>query len=60
MTKQPKIFVFHLKEFIYTLIFFFLGIAFVLLIIAMFSGSKETETSPQPTTEYILQTTLAD
>lgn len=50
MTKQPKIMVFHLKEFLYTLIFLLLGIAFIILLITMFSSKKE-DTAVTPTDE---------
>lgn len=50
MTKQPKIMVFHLKEFLYTLIFLLLGIAFIILLITMFSSKKE-DTAVTPADE---------
>ncbi|MCC8161895.1 MAG: hypothetical protein LIO86_01705 [Lachnospiraceae bacterium] len=50
MSAKTKIWVFHMKELIYTAVFVVLGILFLLLLIFMFSsGRKNTVT--EPTTE---------
>ena len=63
MPKQPKIMVFHLKEFLYTLIFLLLGAAFIVLLITMFfsdgddSGSSE-QTEPAAYTAGVYTTSI--
>lgn len=54
MSAKPQIFVFHLKEVIYTAIFIILGILFLLLLLIMFkpdSDRKETEGSVSGNTQ---------
>lgn len=46
MSAKTKIWVFHMKELIYTAVFVVLGIIFLLLLIFMFSADKKTF-SPQ-------------
>ncbi|MCD8196931.1 MAG: hypothetical protein LUE24_07190 [Lachnospiraceae bacterium] len=47
MSAKTKIWVFHMKELIYTVVFVVLGILFLLLLIFMFSsGQKDTNTEP--------------
>ena len=42
MSAKTKIWVFHMKELIYTAIFVGLGLIFLLLLVFMFASSKET------------------
>ena len=41
MSAKPQIFVFHLKEVIYTAIFIILGILFLLLLLIMFKPDSD-------------------
>ena len=50
MSGNPKIFVFHLKELIYTAIFVILGILLILLLIYMFKS--ESDSSPNSKSTY--------
>ena len=50
MSTNPKIFVFHLKELIYTAIFVILGILLILLLIFMFKPDRKS--SPDSTSTY--------
>ncbi len=53
MSAKTKIWVFHMKELIYTAIFIVLGIVFLLLLVFMFTGSKKTEeAAAEPPTKY--------
>ena len=52
MSAKTKIWVFHMKELIYTAIFIILGIFLLLLMIFMFSGSTEQETAAEEPSRY--------
>ena len=45
MSAKTKIWVFHMKELIYTAVFIVLGIVFLLLMIFMFAASREQDTA---------------
>ena len=48
MSSKTKIFVFHMKELIYTGIFLLLGIVLILLLVSMFAQKPNTnETKPE-------------
>ena len=48
MSSKTKIFVFHMKELIYTGIFLLLGIVLILLLVSMFAPKPNTnETKPE-------------
>ena len=47
MSAKTRIWVFHMKELIYTAVFIVLGIFLLLLMIFMFSGSPEQEVSAE-------------
>lgn len=49
MSGNPKIFVFHLKELIYTAIFVILGILLILLLIYMFKPDRKSSTDSTST-----------
>lgn len=49
---KTKIFVLHLKEIVYTAIFVILGILLILLLIFMFSGKDEANTSTTENIQY--------
>ncbi len=52
MSAKTKIWVFHMKELIYTAIFIALGIVFLLLLVFMFSAGKKAETAEALPTRY--------
>lgn len=52
MSVKTKIWVFHMKELVYTAIFIILGIFLLLLMIFMFSGSPEPETTAETPSRY--------
>ncbi|MCD8248361.1 MAG: hypothetical protein LUC60_00605 [Lachnospiraceae bacterium] len=55
MSAKTKIWVFHMKELIYTVVFVMLGILFLLLLIFMFSSgqkSTNTESADESTERY--------
>ena len=52
MSAKTKIWVFHMKELIYTAIFIILGIFLLLRMIFMFSGSTEQETAAEEPSRY--------
>lgn len=52
MSAKTKIWVFHMKELIYTAVFIVLGIVFLLLLIFMFSAEKKPETTAQLPSRY--------
>lgn len=49
MSSNPKIFVFHLKELIYTAIFVILGILLILLLIYMFNPEQKSSSNSTST-----------
>ena len=52
MSAKTRIWVFHMKELIYTAVFIVLGIFLLLLMIFMFSGSPEQEVSAEIPSRY--------
>lgn len=52
MSAKTKIWVFHMKELIYTAVFVVLGIVLLLLMIFMFSSDKETTVSEDVPSRY--------
>ena len=50
MSSKTKIFVFHMKELIYTGIFLLLGIVLILLLFSMFAP-QDNQTAPGPETK---------
>ena len=61
MSAKTRIWVFHMKELIYTAVFVVLGIFFLLLLIFMFSPDQTAQTSeesPSPYTAGIYTTSL--
>ncbi len=52
MSAKTKIWVFHMKELIYTALFVVLGIVFLLLLIFMFTGEEQTETAQELPSKY--------
>lgn len=52
MSAKTKIWVFHMKELIYTAVFVVLGIVLLLLMIFMFSSDKETVVSEDVPSKY--------
>ena len=52
MSAKTKIWVFHMKELIYTAIFIALGIVFLLLLIFMFSSDKTKTTAEESPSRY--------
>lgn len=52
MSAKTRIWVFHMKELIYTAVFVVLGIFFLLLLIFMFSPEQTAQTSETPTSRY--------
>lgn len=52
MSAKTKIWVFHMKELIYTAVFIVLGIVFLLLLIFMFSADKTPKTAEALPTKY--------
>lgn len=54
MSAKTRIWVFHMKELIYTAVFIVLGIVFLLLLIFMFTGSSKTRetSSAEPSSKY--------
>ena len=52
MSAKTRIWVFHMKELIYTAVFIVLGIFLLLLMIFMFSGSQEQEASAEIPSRY--------
>lgn len=52
MSAKTKIWVFHMKELIYTAVFIVLGIVFLLLLIFMFSAEKKPETTAELPSKY--------
>lgn len=52
MSAKTKIWVFHMKELIYTAVFIVLGIVFLLLLIFMFSADKKPEESAAVPSRY--------
>ena len=52
MSAKTRIWVFHMKELIYTSVFIVLGIFLLLLMIFMFSGSPEQEVSAEIPSRY--------
>ena len=52
MSAKTRIWVFHMKELIYTAVFIVLGIFLLLLMIFMFSGSPEQEVSVEIPSRY--------
>lgn len=52
MSAKTKIWVFHMKELIYTAVFIVLGIVFLLLLIFMFSADKTPKTAETLPTKY--------
>lgn len=52
MSAKTRIWVFRMKELIYTAIFIVLGIVFLLLMIFMFSSKRETQTAEEIPSKY--------
>lgn len=52
MSAKTRIWVFHMKELIYTAVFIVLGIFLLLLMIFMFSGSSEQEAAAEVPSRY--------
>lgn len=52
MSAKTKIWVFHMKELIYTAVFIVLGIVFLLLLVFMFSGDKKAEKTAELPSRY--------
>ena len=52
MSAKTRIWVFHMKELIYTAVFIVLGIFLLLLMIFMFSGSPEQEATAEVPSRY--------
>lgn len=52
MSAKTKIWVFHMKELIYTAVFIVLGIVFLLLLIFMFSSDKKTAGTAELPSKY--------
>ncbi len=52
MSAKTRIWVFHMKELIYTAVFIVLGIFLLLLMIFMFSGNPEQENTAEVPTKY--------
>lgn len=52
MSAKTKIWVFHMKELIYTAIFIILGIVFLLLMIFMFTDKKNAQTAEEVPSRY--------
>ena len=52
MSAKTKIWVFHMKELIYTAVFIVLGIVFLLLMIFMFAASREQDTAAELPSKY--------
>ena len=52
MSAKTRIWVFHMKELIYTAVFIVLGIFLLLLMIFMFSGSPEQEAAAEVPSRY--------
>ena len=52
MSAKTRIWVFHMKELIYTAVFVVLGIFFLLLLIFMFSPEQTAQTSEVPASRY--------
>ena len=52
MSAKTRIWVFHMKELIYTAVFIVLGIFLLLLMIFMFSGSQEQEAAAEVPSRY--------
>ncbi len=52
MSAKTKIWVFHMKELIYTAVFIVLGIVFLLLMIFMFTADKKTTVSEELPSKY--------
>ena len=52
MSAKTRIWVFHMKELIYTAIFIILGIVFLLLLIFMFSADREPESAAETPSRY--------
>ena len=61
MSGKTKILVLHMKEVIYTGIFIFLGIVFIVLLAVMFLPGKQGNDAPSPeTTETIMESAASD
>lgn len=52
MSAKTKIWVFHMKELVYTAIFIVLGIVFLLLLIFMFASENTTQETAELPTKY--------
>lgn len=52
MSAKTKIWVFHMKELIYTAVFIVLGIVFLLLLVFMFSSDKKPQTEAEIPSRY--------
>lgn len=52
MSAKTKIWVFHMKELIYTAVFIVLGIVFLLLLVFMFSSDKKPQTEAEVPSRY--------
>lgn len=52
MSAKTKIWVFHMKELIYTAVFIVLGIVFLLLLIFMFSPDRKTQAEAEIPSRY--------
>lgn len=52
MSSKTKIWVFHMKELVYTAVFITLGIVFLLLLVFMFSSDKKTQTAEEIPSRY--------
>lgn len=52
MSAKTKIWVFHMKELIYTAVFIVLGIVFLLLLVFMFSADKKPQTEAEIPSRY--------
>lgn len=60
MSGKTKILVLHMKEVIYTGIFIFLGIVFIILLAVMFLPGKQQNAPDVETTESTVETTPSD
>ena len=52
MSAKTRIWVFHMKELIYTAVFISLGIVFLILMIFMFASDQKQETTAELTSRY--------
>ena len=52
MSAKTRIWVFHMKELIYTGVFVSLGILFLMLMIFMFASDRKQETASEPDSKY--------